>query len=146
MKEKTGLSPSAQSAKSFRRMSTFKLMNSKTMVTIGLTLCVCSCAKRDPGSDFTTSAFALKYAQDYWLSHGRPPGFQLSEVIGPPDDFFVFTNTVKTTNGVLHCRFGSRSPGWPPGVLAITDEKLLVFIRERDGKVIFSPEINGVEY
>ena len=115
-------------------------------VTICLALSMCGCTKRDPGSDFATSAFALRYAQDYWVSHSRPSGFQLGEVIGPPADFFVFTNMVKTTNGVLHCRFGAREPGWPPGVLAITDEKLLIFIRERDGKVIVSPEENGVEY
>jgi len=146
MKEKTGSNINVRRAKSFRRMLTFNLMSSKMMLTISLALCMCSCAKRDPGSDFAESAFALRYAQDYWVSHGRPRGFQLSEIIGPPGTFFVFTNMVNTTNGALHCRFGARWPGWPPGVLAITDEKLLIFIRERDGKVIFSPEINGVEY
>jgi hypothetical protein len=70
----------------------------------------------------------------------------LGEVLGPADTFFVFANMVKTTNGVLHCRFGARRPAWPPGVLAITDEGLVIFIRERDGEVIFSPQDNGVEY
>jgi hypothetical protein len=93
-----------------------------------------------------TAAITLREDYDYWLSHGRPAGFQPSEVGGLPEKYFVYTNIVTTRRGVLHCLFACREPVWPPGVLAITDDRLVVFIRERDGKVIFSPEDNGVEY
>ena len=121
-------------------------MNLRLIAIICLALYTCSCSKRDPGYDFKSSAISLREAQDYWLSHGRPLDFKLSEVVGPTNDFFVFTNVVKTTNGVLHCHFGARQVGWPPGVLAITDEGPLIFVRERDSAVIVAPEENGVEY
>ena len=121
-------------------------MNLRLVAIIFLALYTCSCSKRDPGYDFKSSAIALREAQGYWLSHDRPPGFQPSSVAGTPDEFFVYTNIVKNTNGVLHCRFGARRPGWPLGVLAITDEGPLIFIRERDSAVIVAPEENGVEY
>ncbi|MGA3269188.1 MAG: hypothetical protein ABSE16_20525 [Verrucomicrobiota bacterium] len=121
-------------------------MSVKLTIVICLAMGVCGCAKRDPGYNFKPVAFGLKDVQDYWISHGRPLEFRPSEVSGNPGEIFVFTNIVKTTNGVLHCRFGARRLGWPPGVLAITDEGFVIFIRERDGRVIFSPEDNGVEY
>jgi hypothetical protein len=124
------------------RISTQRI---KIVITC-LALCLCGCTKYDPGYDFKVRAMCLKDARDYWLSHGRPTNFQLGEVVGPPEAFFIYTNILTTTNGVFHCRFGSRDPGWPPGTLAITDEGLVIYIRERDGKVFFSPEDNGVEY
>ena len=68
--------------------------------------------------------------------------------MGPADNFFIDTNVITTTNGVLHCRFGARDGAWPPGlgVLAITDEGLTVFIARTNGKVTISPEEYGVDY
>ncbi|HTV40836.1 MAG TPA: hypothetical protein VMF08_09685 [Candidatus Sulfotelmatobacter sp.] len=121
-------------------------MNLKAVFIACLALCLIGCAKYAPGHNFTTAAITLKEDYDYWLSHGRPVGFQPSEIGGLPEEYFVFTNAVKTTRGVLHCRFGCRLIGWPAGVLAITDDRVVIFIRQRDGKVIFSPEVNGVYY
>src|SRR5215469_13914162 len=75
-----------------------------------------------PSSEFKTSALALRLDRDYWLSHGRQLSFSPSQVAGTPKEFFVFTNLIYTTNAVFHCRFGVSRPGWPPGVLAITDD------------------------
>jgi hypothetical protein len=58
---------------------------------------------------------------------------------------FVFTNVVTSTNVIFHCRFAARRPSWPAGVLAITDEGILVWVRDKDGKVTVSPEKYGVE-
>jgi hypothetical protein len=121
-------------------------MNTKVVFTTWLALCLFGCSKYAPNSNFITAAVTLREDYDYWLSHGRPAGFQPSEVGGLPEEYFVYTNIVTTARGALHCQFGCRVPGWPPGVLAITGERQVIFIRQRDGKVIFSPEENGVEY
>ena len=104
-----------------------------------------SLSKHHPASEFETDAFSLRYARNYWISNGQPADFRLEEVVGPPEDFFIFTNTIETTNGVLHCRFGSRRPGWPPGVLAITDEGQMIFVCSTNGKVTISPDKYGVD-
>jgi hypothetical protein len=96
-----------------------------------------------PPSEFETTAFTLRYARDYWISHGRPANFRLEEVI-PSEDFFAYTNILRTTNSVFHCRFGSRNPGWPPGVVAITDEGQVIFVCSTNGKVTISPDKYGV--
>jgi hypothetical protein len=119
-------------------------MNSKIAIFISLTLLACGCGNHHPSSEFRGAAVALQTARDYWLNHGSPTDFQPGEVVGPSNQFFVYTNTVRTTNAVLHCRFGSRGYGWPPGILAITDEGLVIWIA-KDGKVTISPEKNGVD-
>ena len=121
-------------------------MDRKVLFIMWSALCLFGCAKHAPSYEFKSNTIALREDYDYWLSHGRPTGLQPGEVAGTPEKYFVFTNIVTTTTGVLHCRFACREPGWPSGVLAITDNRLVIFIRQRDGKVIFSPDENGVEY
>jgi hypothetical protein len=122
-------------------------MNSKIIIIICLTLFVCGCGDHHPASEFTTSAFALHEDYDYWLSHGRPTDFQPYPVTGTTtNDVFVYTNIIKTKSAVFHCRIGARRPTWwPAGILAITDEGLVIFIGDKDGKVTISPETNGVD-
>lgn len=98
-----------------------------------------------PPSEFDASALALREDYDYWLSHGRPADFQPSQVAGTPEEFFIYTNLIHTTNAVFRCRFGSRRPGWPPGILAITDGGMVIFACGTNGKVTISPEEYGVE-
>ena|ERR1700677_2040861 len=121
-------------------------MNMKVVFITCLSLCLLGCAKYAPGGNFFIDTDTLQYDYDYWVSHGRPAAFQPGEVGGTPEKYFVFTNMVTTTRGVLHCRFACREPGWPAGELAITDDRLVIFIRQRDGMVIFLPADHGVYY
>lgn len=95
---------------------------------------------RELAREFKSDGNILRYARDYWVNNGRPANFQLEEILGPPSDFFVFTNIVITTNGVFHCRFGVHRRFWPPGVLAITDEGQLIFVCSTNGEVTISPD------
>jgi hypothetical protein len=123
-------------------------MNLKNILVIWLALSLSGCVRRNvaPGYEFKAGAIGLREARDYWTSHGRPSGFQPSEAVGPAYKYFTFTNVVRSARGILYCRFGTRETDWPPGVLAITDDGLVIFLRQRDGKVFFSPEVDGVEY
>ena len=87
----------------------------------------------------------MKQAYDYWVGRGRPSNFQLKEFLGPPETFFDYTNTVTSTNGVFHCLFGAHRPDWPPGILAITDERQVIFICSTNAKVTISPDEYGVQ-
>lgn len=120
-------------------------MKINLLVAICIVPCFWGCGSHHPGSEFVTSAFALRTDYDYWLNHGRPADFQPSQVAGTTNEFFVYTNIITATNAVFHCRFGARRPGWPPGVLAITDEGQLIFICSTNGKVIVSPDKYGVD-
>jgi len=92
----------------------------------------------------------LRYLYQQWSKEGRPASFQLTNYItsisdtnSTPDRFIVFTNTVSTEGSVYHCRFAVRSsPGgrfWKPGVLAISDEGVLLWIAD-DGKIVVAPD------
>jgi hypothetical protein len=105
----------------------------------------CGCSGPSPGMEFYYDANFLRQAHDDWTSHGRPANFELGESIGPSYTFFIYTNVVRVTNGVFHCRFGARRPSYsPPGVLAITDDGQVIFICSTNGKVTISPDEYGV--
>lgn len=123
---------------------TLNMMSLKLSALLFLALIANGCGNHHPGSDFITSTMALKQAQDYWLNHGRPADFQPGQYLGLTNEFFVYTNTIKTSNAVFHCRFGASTPILPPGVLAITDDRQMIFICT-NGKVTTSPDKYGVD-
>ena len=87
----------------------------------------------------------LKETQERWVKLGRPVVTNVVDWIGPADDFFVYTNEITITNHVFRCCFSSRRPDWPPGVMAVTEEGIIVWIRERDGNITVDPQKHGVE-
>lgn len=119
-------------------------MKLKISIFLCLSLFACGCSSYHPSSEFRGDGIGLRDAWSYWVDHGRPANFQLNEVLGPPETFFTYTNIVRGTNGVFHCRFGASRPGWPPGVLAVTDDGQLIFACSTNGKVTISPDENGV--
>jgi hypothetical protein len=125
----------------------FKAVRGKTIMAFCLTFLMIGCGETNhyPSAYLGTDACNLKWARDYWISQGRPVGFDPGRVLGPANVYFVYTNTVTITNRVLHCRFGARRSEWPAGVLAITDEGIMIWIRGRDGEITVSPDENGIE-
>jgi hypothetical protein len=102
-------------------------------------------------ANFSSSAGELSDIYKLWLERGQPTNFTTADFFGPQyreftNQFFVFTNTATAGSVVYHCHFGALCPHFPPGgVLAITDEGPIIWIRDRDGKVTLSPEVNGIE-
>lgn len=80
------------------------------------------------------------------FASGRSANFDATKPVwGGGYDYIVFTNRLMVAGHPYHCRFGVR-PGigiMPPGVLAITDEGVVVFIADQDGRVIVSPGKHG---
>lgn len=102
------------------------------------------CGPANSGLDMQGKASMLRTIYSYWVNHGRPNNFNITEAIypvGPDPSYFVFTNQVSIKGKTYHCQFGSRYSHWPGGVLAITDEKVTLWIPDRaDAKVTVSPE------
>jgi hypothetical protein len=113
---------------------------------LGTLLLLTACpSKRFPGSYLFTTAEALRYVYQRWVSEGKPPDFDMARFVQPRGEFFPYTNTV-TFNGAPHsCRFGSRRPGFPKGVLAITEDGVVVWIRDSDGEVTLKPDDIGID-
>ena len=82
--------------------------------------------------------------QERWVRLGQPLVTNISDWIGPTNDYFVYTNTITITNHVFHGCFSSRRPDWP-GVMAVTEDGIIVWIRDKDGKVTIDPQKHGVE-
>src|SRR5579862_748332 len=101
---------------------------STVLAVLSLALVTWGCGGNSQARMFKSDGVSLRYARDYWISHGRPANFNLEEVFGVTSDFLIYTNIVRSTNGVFHCRFAERRPLYPPGILVITDDGQLIFI------------------
>jgi hypothetical protein len=82
-----------------------------------------------------------------WEKSGKPNHFDPMSVIQSSSErYYVFTNDVRSAGVVYHCRFAARSERIQiPGALVITGENILLWIRDRDGKIVVSPLQNGIE-
>jgi hypothetical protein len=102
-------------------------------------------------------AFAMKVffgvIYQCWIDAGRPSHYdtRLAITESSGGTYFEFTNTIVIGGKTYHCRFAFRpgKPGpatyLPPGTLAMTDEDVMLWIRERDGRVFVSPDRTGIE-
>lgn len=120
-----------------------KILDPMKPIVIGIfsfAVVFCGCTGNPQARIFKEDGNNLRYALSCWNSRGRPTNFKLDEVLGPPSDFFIYTNVVRSTNGDFHCRFAARSFAYPPGILVITDDGQLIFICSTNGKVTVSPD------
>jgi len=92
-------------------------------------------------------ASGLQSVNDYWIKQGQPENFDpMNTVRSTSETYYSFTNEVRATGTVYHCRFAARSQRVrTPGAIVITDEGVFLWIRDKDSKVIVSPEKNGIE-
>jgi hypothetical protein len=116
-------------------------------VTTLICLMNCGCQPRlDGGEAFSMAASALRDVRAAWLERGRTNDFVSSGIVGGMFSNVVFyTNSIKVDGRKYQCRFGVREDYWPPGVLAITDEGEIVWIRDRDGKATLAPHRRMIE-
>jgi hypothetical protein len=97
--------------------------------------------------DLPSRATELRILYQVWVERGRPSDFDTEDIYGNGKvrSFFVYTNVLNVGKDTYHCRFGTRELGWPAGTLAVTDEGIIVWVRDKDGKVTVSPEKRGIE-
>jgi hypothetical protein len=89
----------------------------------------------------------LQTVNEYWIKHGKPKDFEPSNVMNSSwEHYYILTNVVNVAGKPYHCRFAVRSKlVHIPGAMAITDEGVILWIRDKDGKVVVSPQKNGIE-
>lgn len=122
-------------------------MNSRFVVTVCAVLCSVGCNDNYEyhSYDLAGDAENLRVMVEYWSSHGRPPIRNIEDYYGKNENFFLFTNTVSWSNEVFHCCFAVRRPNYSGGFLAISDQGIVMWIRERDTNITISPEKHGVK-
>ena len=106
---------------------------------LGITGCVDS-----DTSEALSLGADLKVLYGKWVEDGRP---QLVDVDGYISSnrrrFFVYTNVVQVGSNYFHCEFGARSQNFRrKGMLVITDEKVLLWIGDKDNEIIVDPQKN----
>jgi hypothetical protein len=113
---------------------------------LGLALSLCGLTLIGCTDSDTTQAGScgaqLHSIYSTWVRDGRPSEINMSNYISSENHYFVFTNIYTIQNNAYHCRFAVRSEYFRRrGVLAITDEKLLLWIYDDRESVIVSPEL-----
>ena len=98
-----------------------------------------------PSNCFMTSASILQDLHEQWIKGGRSSDFNPTNYAGPPGAFFTYTNRVIIDGHAHKCCFGAHERIEPSGMLAITDDGIVIWVRESDGKITVSPELHGVE-
>lgn len=108
---------------------------------VGLAGCV-----RESHENIVIMAVGLQSVERYWIDHGRPRDFDPSTVVRSScEHYYVFTNTIPVAGALYHCRFAARSSlVHAKGAVTITDEGILLWIADKDGRVVVSPEKNGL--
>ena len=88
----------------------------------------------------------LQLANDIWVNNGKPEQFDPSTTLkSSSETLFIFTNKVEASGSFYNCRFAIRSLRIKDkGIMAIADDRVILWIQESDGKVILSPEKNGI--
>jgi hypothetical protein len=90
----------------------------------------------------------LRTLYEKWQSQGRPVGFEITNhyyVMHTTNQAFFLTNTVSVEGARYTCRLAIRDPSRfrPSGLLVLTDQGVLLWLGD-DGKVVVSPDINGL--
>ena len=118
-----------------------KKFNALVAVTV-FCLAMIGCERSDT-KHARALAPTLRHLYQSWASDGRPESVDTAKYITSSSDIYTaFTNVVTVASNVYHCRFGVRSPNRfsTPGVLAITDEGVILWVGEKAGDVIVAPE------
>jgi hypothetical protein len=106
-----------------------------------------SCSQRHfPASYLIGPATVLESFREEWIKQNKSPAFDVSRFAKPPGTYCNFTNTISAAGRDYKCLFGARREYWPPGILAITVDGIILWVRDQDGKVTLSPEVNGVDW
>jgi hypothetical protein len=122
-------------------------MKQRNIVTLILFLLLMGACSREhfSGSYLVTSASLLTHLREQWIKQSKPGNFDPSQYAGPAGAFSVFTNVVTAGGRDYHCQFGTRRQWWPKGILAITADGVVLWVRDRDSKVTLSPMDYGID-
>ena len=112
-----------------------------------LSVLLSSCSQRHfPANYLIAPATVLESFREEWLRQDKPPAFDVSRFAKPPGTYFNFTNTVSAGGRGYKCLFGARREHWPRGILAMTEDGIILWVRKQDGTVTLSPEVNGIDW
>jgi len=98
--------------------------------------CLCGCKDEESHVPIVYMAVGLDEVLHVWEKQGKTNTFNPSGVVwSSTERYYSFTNEVHDNGQVLRC----------PGAMAITDDGTTLWIYDKSGKVIISPEKNGIE-
>jgi hypothetical protein len=125
-----------------------KMFLRATTFLTALSCCVfCGCRDEESHEPIVSMAVGLDTAFRVWEKQGKPPMFNPSSAVkSSVERYYNFTNNVDCGGRSYHCLFAVRSELiHTPGTMAIADDGTTLWIYDKIGKVILSPEKNGIE-
>lgn len=119
----------------------------KAIVLIFLCLLAVGCTEKESFEPIVMMAVGLDTVKEVWVKQGRLSNFDPTNAVrSSVEHYYTFTNDIIVAGQVYHCRFAGRSELiHTPGAMAIADDGTLLWIYDKDGKVIVSPHKNGIE-
>lgn len=112
-------------------------------------LCVgmVSCTEKESHEGIVMAVVGLDSRRDYWIKHGQQNNFDPGSVgWSSVEHYYAFTNAISAEGQTYHCLFAVRSDRIrTPGAMAITDDGTILWIYDKDKRVIVSPQKNGIE-
>jgi hypothetical protein len=114
-----------------------------TLLFIGLM----GCTEKESLEPIGNMAVGLDSVREVWVKQGRSNNFDPNNAVrSSVEHYYAFTNEISVAGQIYHCRFAVRSQLiHTPGAMAITDDGICLWIYDKDGKVIVSPQKNGIE-
>ena len=114
-----------------------------TLLNLGLM----GCTKTESSEPIGNVAAGLDIIRKIWVKQGHPNNFDPTNLVrSSVEHFYTFTNEISVGGKDYHCRFAGRSELiHTPGAMAITDDGIVLWVYDKDGKAIVSPEKNGIE-
>ena len=124
----------------------FSIAKKATFVTILIVIIaiaeIRNCIRHSYGDELIAPNAGLRVIYMQWLAAGRPARWDIKGLIEDEyNRYFDYTNVFVVDHGVCHCRFGCEAPNVPTGILAITDEGRVIWIRQRD---VSFPRFSGL--
>lgn len=109
-------------------------------------LVLTGCREKESHEPIVNMAVGLDTVREIWLKQGRMNNFDPTNVVrSSVEHFYTYTNKISVEGKNYHCRFAVRSELiHTPGAMAITDDGTCLWIYDKDGKVIVSPQKNGI--
>ena len=128
-----------------RYMDRRKILGSALVGIVFMCAGLVGCGKEDRHV-LVMMASGLQSVNDYWVRQGQPIEFNPMQVVhSTSEQYYSYTNQVICADITNRCRFAVRSRRiHTPGIMVITEKGAFLWIYDSDGRVVISPEKNGI--
>jgi hypothetical protein len=107
---------------------------------------ILGCAEKESHEQVVYVVVGLETIRDNWVKNGSQKDFVPTNYASSSTErYFKFTNIISVDEKIYRCRFAAKSRLLhTTGTMAITDDGIILWIYDKDSRVVISPQINGI--